>query len=323
MEHKKYKELMYLAVMEELGQEEIIELENHLLECSECSAEYDSLKNIHSALVWNRPKKASDENLKFNRQKLFETLRREQNKLGFFQKLLNYLREMLAPGYKIALSGAFTLLIGIFTGWLIFTGNNSPNGMITSEKEVSLDKLKESGMRISNIRFPNPFLQGEEIDISFDIVRPINIKGNFSDPGVQKLLATAMLTSDNAGVKLKTISTLNRQMPLKERVLLDPAVKEALLSTLKVDLNPGVRKEALEVLSKYPFDPDIRNALLFVLENDRNAGIRINAINALAQYKTEGIMLDDNLKRSVRKSIDDEKNEFIKLRAAKIILEDN
>ena len=98
-------------------------------------------------------------------------------------------------------------------------------------------------------------------------------------------------------------------------------MKNALITALEVDENPAVRKEALNTLMKLPFDTDIRDAFLFVLSNDRNSGMRVAAINALAQLKIEGTSLDDKILNVLNSKAENDKSDFIRLRAASLVQE--
>jgi HEAT repeat protein len=102
----------------------------------------------------------------------------------------------------------------------------------------------------------------------------------------------------------------------------DDKVKKALITSLKIDENPGVRREALNVLKKFPKDEEIKEAFLYVLSNDRNSGLRVSAINALVDWKQEDISLDDEMRNILNKKAEADPNEYVRIRAASLLKED-
>ena len=129
----------------------------------------------------------------------------------------------------------------------------------------------------------------------------------------------ALLTSNNPGTRLKTLNTIASQTD--ENFIPDPKVKKALITSLKIDDNPAVRREALNVLKKFPYSEDIRDAFLYVLTNDDNSGLRVAAINALSDLSIAGISIDEKIKNELIKRAESDENEFIKLRAASLLRE--
>jgi HEAT repeat protein len=124
----------------------------------------------------------------------------------------------------------------------------------------------------------------------------------------------------NPGLRLRTVNTISSQLET-EKFNADPKIKNALITALKIDDNPAVRREALNALIKFPFDGEIRDAYLFVLSNDHNSGMRVAAINALAQLKVEGTSLDDKILNVLNRKAENDESDFIRLRAASLVRE--
>ena len=167
----------------------------------------------------------------------------------------------------------------------------------------------------------SPFNDDGTIEFSFDAIKPISYTGRADDETTRRLLAQALLTADNPGVRLKTVNTISMQS--KKNFVPDPKVKAALITSLKIDDNAGVRREALNVLMRYPIDNEIRDAFLFVLQNDKNSGMRIAAINALVDWKQQGISIDDEIRNVLNKKAETDQNDFIRIRAASLLKEVN
>ncbi len=319
MTHEDFKEMVYLFSLGELPHEQNEILQNHLLECEDCDAEFKSLLQLKTAMAENKPVPFNETILEQARTDLKSKIVKEEKRAAGFSSILDKLSAFLFGDYKIAFSAVSTLLIGIFAGYLIFAPGRASVVIPENNEIIDVEKIEQSGMQISNIRFKNPFAAEGEVEISFDAVKPISFRGNMNDAATQRLLAAALVSNDNPGLKLKTINTIASQ-PM-EKLKVDQKVKEALITSLKVDENPGVRREALNVLMRFPIDPEIRDAFLFVLSNDPNSGLRVAAINALSNFKINDVSLDDEIINVLNEKAQSDENEFIKLRAASLLKE--
>ena len=320
MNHNKYKELLQLYVYDEISEKEKTTLENHLLECGECSAELTSIKHLYTALASNRPAPVSDALLSESRKELFNSISKEEEKISLREKVIKYIEEFLFGGYRLALGGAATFVIGIIFGYFIFGGTPDISELSRVEQSINLDQLQKKNVQISNIRFDDPLTAEGEIEFKFDVTKPISYKGNASDEFAQKLLATALLTADNPGVRIQSVNTIAMQSG--DSFIPDSKVKQALISSLETDPNPGVRRAAINTLIKFPFDQDIRDAFLFVLTHDDNSGIRVAAINGLSALKFAGGELDEKIRTVLKENVDNEENNFVRIRAASLLEEE-
>ena len=313
-------EMIHLYLMDELNADEKLFIEDRLMEDDELQKEFNNIKSLYTALTENRPKPVSDRVLNSARTDLMRKIRTEESKTTVMAKITDALKTFFTTNYKYALSGAATMVVGIFIGYIFFTPAEIKNNLSLPPNNINVDDVTQKDIQISNIRFPNPFSDNGDIEISFDAIKPISYKGKLSDPVTQRLLATALVTEQNPGLRLKTVSSIASQTK-KGEVKPDPKVENALITTLKVDDNPAVRKEALNVLVKYPFDEEIRDALLFVLSNDKNSGMRVSAINALADLKLQGTSIDDEMRTVLNNKAQSDDNDFIRLRAASLLKE--
>ncbi|MFH1197701.1 MAG: hypothetical protein V1720_18520 [bacterium] len=316
MENQKYLELLQLYIWDELEGEEKILVENKLLESDEYRIEYENLKRIYSALQQNH--NVDDAVLQSARKQLMDTIKAENEKINFFTRTLDLFSALFMPNYKYAMGSVAMVLVGLFVGYLLFAPSSPIDEEITaSSKSIDLDDFDRKGIDVSNIRIENPFSMEGDIEISFDAVKPISYKGKADDQMILRLLAASLVNSENAGDRIRTINALKTQNEVE--VVIDPQIKKALVTALKTDDNPAVRRETLNLLMKYPFDNEIRDAFLFVLSHDKNSGLRVAAINAFANLKLEGISIDDKIKNELNKYAEADQNNFIKLRAANML----
>lgn len=317
MEHKNYKELLHLYLYDELSGNEKIDLENHMLECNECSSEFESLKQIQQTLVSNAPKKPEGYLLNQAREELFERLNTEIAPAVEQNGILDKIKDLFTANYKFAFSAAALFIVGLLLGPVVF--DSAP---VIEKRGQALTSIAPdlSQTNVSNIRLVDmPDAEGN-IEIVYEEIKPVSYKGNVNDQLIQALLAKALVTASNPGVRIRSVNTIARQAETSQAP--DPVVKNALVDALKIDNNPAVRKTALNVLMKYPFDKDIKDAFLYVLSNDENSGLRVLAINALSNLKMEGQSIDQEIINVLNKRAESDENDFVRLRAANLLLGD-
>jgi len=317
MKKDKFFELLELYVLGELDEQDNEFVENKIMESDEYKAEYESLKKFYSVVKESRPESVDDNTLENFRKELFNMVEIEKEKVKPKNRFASLFEKIFFGNYRIVSAMATTLLVGFFLGYILFSSLRVPVLSSSNSNEIDLDAIDKNEVNISNIRFSNPFTGEGEIEISFDAIKPISYKGDISDPRVQKLLAAALTTSDNPGLRMRTVSTLASQT--KRTDFVDPKIKEAFIKTLKTDLNAGVRREALNALMKFPYDDELRDTYLFVLANDVNPGLKVAAINALAELKLQGRSIDNELQNVIDNELENGDQQYIRLKAASLI----
>lgn len=222
---------------------------------------------------------------------------------------------ILTNKYLVGFSTVTLVLIGLFVGYLLFN-NSSP--VLIADNIIDLDKIEKGEVKISKVNLPEVFSVIGEYEFKIGEENPVNYKGTLQDEVVQKLLASAIKTTNNPGFKIRTVNSINEFMPVD--FIPDDKIKEAFVHSLKTDENPGVRKGALQALINFPYDDKIRDAVLFTLENDENAANRMLAINALLTMNFGSQIINDSIKTKLENKLPNEDNEVIKFRTAKLLL---
>lgn len=307
MNHDKYREMLFLYIYNELSKEERNEFERHMLGCRACKEELEELKKL-SDLVKSEILEDLDEDAFFeSRQELLAQLRNLNRKKFRFSKIWEFLSTPTSGNLKLAYSAASVLILFIVAYFAFF---NKQDVQFQPKKGIA-----QIESNVSNLQFINSDFDKGEVEITYDQITPVKIKGNVNDPEIQKILAQSLIDSKNPGVRLKTVNAI-----LSEKGKITTAVlKDALINAMKYDKNPGVRKEALSALCNLQFDDEILNAMIFVLQNDENSGLRIQAINCLDVMSERQNITDPNTLNVLRKKIEEDENSYIKLRAKTIL----
>jgi hypothetical protein len=322
MDHKQYKEWLVLSLYGELSKADNELLKSHLEICDECSKEFAELKKLQTILNEGKNKFAqpSDELLSEARLELRAALRIEKSRISFFSRMAESVKNFLMINYKPVLSGAVALLIGIALGYIFFNKGLILNPGISTQIAADEDPFEKTNIKIDNLRIINQDENSGEISFAFEAVKPVQIKGNIKDKYIQKVLAHSLLNEKNDGVRLRTVNAIAAQK--NEKLLLDPKIKTALITAMKNDNNPGVRREALLVLQNYKLDEDVNAALLYVLQYDTNPGLRVAAINSLTSGKISAeTNIDENLLNVLKEKSKTDDNNYIRYRAASVLQE--
>lgn len=313
MRHEEYKELIQLSVYDEISSDNKKLLEDHLLECEECSKEYESIKQLYVAIAENAPKQLNENVLESSRDLLFSSITEDEKKSSLLTKLLDLLEELVFGRYAFAVGGVSALVVGIFLGKLFFTVETQP----TPSQSISLDELIGDDVNIANIKLPNNWDKKKQIEINFDAVKSVSLTANLDDPIVKMIVAKSIVESESSWNRIQTLNKISDKNNIT--FINDPKIKGALLTALTEDQNPAVRKEAIESVKMLEYDDNVRDALLYVLANDENSGMRVAAINMIAKQSSNKDQLDDELKSILDRKQNNDDNSFVRLKAASLL----
>ncbi|MBZ0178922.1 MAG: HEAT repeat domain-containing protein [Melioribacteraceae bacterium] len=315
MKHDRIKELIDNYLIEEITPDELTELENHIFECAECSAYFDEMKKLSAAIRGSKPEPVADEFLDQARNELYDRLRTLNNTNRSKHSLFEKAKELFGNNYKIALSSAFTLVLGFIIGYAIFFTPSGERKDSLFASEIDLDNLDKSKISVEKISYPSITDQTGEIEVAFEASTPVVYRGSFEDKLIQELIAQSIVNSKNPGIKIETLTRV-----IDNPQIVDDKVKNALITALKKDENDGVRRQALIGLANFQYDDDIKEALLFALNNDSNAGIKILAINTLTNFKQSGVSFDDKTLKQLDESSRTDENNLIRIKASNLLM---
>jgi len=313
MIHNKYKEMMELALLQELKDAELEELHKHLIDCDNCQFEYDKLNEFYKGIDKLDKKEVDEISLQNARHELRLALDKEISNRSFFEKIVDGVKNFSFYYYKPVITGAASLTVGLIMGYAFFHNGNENSFIGTAQ-------IDQTSTKITNVRFLQPPNNDGEVEFTFEAVKPMTMKGKVSDPKIQMVLAQALLNEKNAGSRFNTVSVIANQTQGSNSVI-DPKIMSALISTLKFDDNPGVRKRALMALLNIPYNQQVKETFLYTLINDSNSGIRIAAINGLTSATMDGNKFDEETLKILKQKSQNDDNEYIRIRAASLVKE--
>ena len=313
MDHNKFKELNTLSVYEELKTEEQSELLHHLVVCPECFADFEEKRKLKQILSEHKLKEPDAALLNQARRELRIALENNYKK-KFMPGLFDILGSFFSSNYKLILTGAVMVIIGLFVGKFVFNPNTSKGNL---SYVANSDGLIKNNAQITNVKFADNIAAGGEVEFSFDAVSPVHVKGNINDPKIQNIISLAMVNGENPGVRLNSINLINSNTS----GVIDKDIRIAMINVIKNDPNPGVRREALKLMKKIPYDDEIKKTLLYVLQFDKNTSMRIESINLLMDAQKDGHTFNKDDLNIFRAKLKQDNNIYIQYRVKSVLKE--
>jgi len=316
MKHKQFQEWLQLSLYDELSDDETGLLRDHLTTCEQCRNELGELKKFHQTLAHRHLAVAQEPVLQDARRNLRIRIRAEAERESVWSILQGALDYVMAPRLQVALGGVAILAIGILTGYVIFKSPAAGSSFLQSTASSS-SAMEAGEPQIINIRFLNRETQTGNVEFMFETVTPVHVSGNINDERVQKVLARALVSDQNAGTRLRAVSMIGTSSEQKQSTApkLDAEVRNALITALLHDRNLGVQREALSVLKNYLPDPVIVRAFLDVLAKEKNTSLKITAINSLDLAKYENQPVNREILEMFRQKAQSDDNNYIRIKA--------
>ncbi len=305
MKHSQFKEWIPLLGYGELDEDEKYLLQQHLQSCAECVRQLEELNQMQEML--GRRSEMSEQVLESARRELRIRLI-SAGERGSASWLWSWF-----PAWQNALAGVLCILLGLGIGYLVFRERQSgpPGPLVTPVLPNPWASVEHAA--ISNVRFLDADASDGQVEFSYEATMPVRLKGNVNDEQIQQILSRALVNGQNPGTRLRAVGLLGNEQLTQP----DPAVKQALMTALKLDENDGVRKQALTALLNFQFDADVRDSLLYVLTSDPNPALRIAAIDAI---KTESSR-DPKVLRVLEERMQTDANEYIRVRSRAVVEE--
>ena len=302
---------------------------------------YDELTQKEKDELQNHLNSCSKCNAEFEKQKRFFSVMEKSSLPEADQNLLSEARRELSAALKVekskkvSFSFPKTNLSGFFLSPFrtAFSGSavlaagiligfllfgNQSNNVIPIVEEENGLSSLEERTQITNLRFIDQDPSDGEIEFTVDAIKPVHIKGKVSDPKIQNILTYSMLYEQNPGVRLNAVNLISKSVKGND----DKEIKAALITVAKYDTNLGVRREALKLLRNFQYDSDVREALLYILLNDESSAMRIEAITSLKDISEKGNGFNQAEISAFRKNLEKEENNYVKFQI-KTVLQEN
>lgn len=305
----KYEPLLADALFGELPDEDRQHLEAHIETCEACAEE---LRSLQTTLEFTAQRERPEPPGSFWQgywPRLVRRMRRADERAITGPSL----RERLAawwqgitempPAMRWALQGAVAVVL-VAVGFGLGRQQPAPTADSGSDTELfantettsdaTLANLisaeqpveSESGTirpHLANVRDITYDVQDGTVEIRYNTVNDIVIRGKPDDPAVQRLLRTAMLNEQNPSAQLNAL-----QMVEQTSSAADPELVQALTYLAKTEADPNMRFRAVRALRSLhkdaPMSDETRDVLINILLSSTNSAVRIEALQALTEH---------------------------------------
>jgi len=306
------QENLSLYVYDELAPGERDAADAHLAACEPCGLALGEARRMHELLSTAPGLEPTPELLVRCRQRLEESLDREQ--LGWAGLVRKWLRgSALAQPTRTA--AALTLVaLGFSLGWIIRPRAAQVGQLLPGTRGATSSSLVAGtdlgGARISDITQVAPDPQTGQVKITLNAARQVTMEGSLDDPRIQKVLLYAVRSYDNPGIRLDTLDALRSGSN-------NPTVQTALLYAMQHDPNAGVRLAALNSVPQMPWCEEVQSALVDAAQHDDNLGVRDQAIDLLVAHVVAAE--DQNLVPVLENLAANDSDRYVRMKSARAL----
>jgi anti-sigma factor RsiW len=292
-------ERIVTAAYGELPDDQVHELDRHLVDCTDCRKEREqllALKVLADALPVTEP---GPNLVARSRLRLDEALD-ALPPMHWYELLAQRLMNNVASLQAAPVAACLLLIAGIGAGSLggyqfaqnraahaeaIAAANAAPAQAIAVKPQPA-----DTAPALSNVASVSSIVRqpgSEMVDVSYNQLVPQHIKGSLDNPEIRQLLMLATENSSSTGVRDDSVGLLAAECRAGHSCQA-AGIRDALMVALRYDKNAAVRVKALEGLEPYVAeDVRVRNAVLEALLNDNDPRIRTESINILEPVEAD------------------------------------
>ena len=304
---KKFQNLIWLTVYNEIKPDEKKLLDDHIKNCIQCKLDYEEALKTITLLDKKIQLEPTVQQLKKDRDDLHQRLlfiKHNQQKNNWKIYFIKWFSLDFAPKYRTAITFAI-LLVGIFLGKFMFSFDKP---LLQQSNPISLSELNNLNFKsIEQVEYDHV---NQKAIIKFNTLHENVVKANIENPKIQYILAKTLLNDERLNVKLKTVNTMSMIKNINQPVF------DALIQIIKEETNPAVRLKAIKLINSIPLNTQIKNIMIStltkVLLTEENSAIRNEAINGLCKFD------DTYVSASIIQAANKDTNDYLQYKATQI-----
>ena len=283
------RDSVILAAYGELPDEQLIELEQHLMSCAACAAEVEAMRELDQQVALYPMVEPDPNLLAHSRMRLDEALDAMPRR-GFFTRLRADAQAWM--GHLKGAPALATLLVGIG-----FLGGNFVNQYQAAKapKAPATVILSNTGGGISTISGVTQ-LPNDMVKVSYNRIVPEVAEGSLDDPQIRRLLTVGSNSADESGVRTAAMELIANECRSGRDCKVEAdgsGLRMVLLVSLRSDEDPSTRLKALEGLQPYVSqDEQVRDAVAHALLTDQSAMVRKTAFTMLRPVDSDSSVRD-------------------------------
>ena len=280
------QEKIALSVYGELPDEASPELDRHLVACEDCRLELDAVRALHQAMYLYPVTEPSANLLARTRLKLedaLDNLPRQSWLIGFLQNFLAGAgRLRTAPVAASAL-----LVLGITAGSLGGYQLADKRAATSATASPTFAPDGSDSAKIANVSSIVREPGSETVEVSYDRLVPVKMRGSLDDPAIRRVLLAAAQANGNNDIRSDSVGLLAAECRAGHQCNGGP-LRDALMVSARYDGSPAVRRKALAGLEPYiAEDMRVRDAVLEILMSDGDPAVRTQAMSVLQPVEAD------------------------------------
>jgi anti-sigma factor RsiW len=331
---EKIEPLLILFAAGELDASEMVEVNDHLSHCSECSLAMARENEMLALLAANHQE--PDASLLASCRAALDDVLDQQEERGWLRRTFGALLPSSWISPRPAWSAALLLAIGFTVGMLgprllrhpdapsaagsLSASNiSAPLPLETTPDVTASSSLGSLDLHTADVAginvFPASDNEPPRVQLQMRAQQPFMVSGTVNDDDVKRVLMYVLHNNQrfDPDVRLDAVDLLRARNN-------DPDVRSALCQAVHTDHNAAVRLKALEALNGAEPQDLVRQTLLDALVDDQNPGVRVEAINALRDLAAKGqVDADDHMLSVLRERMRKDPSTYIRLQSAAVI----
>lgn len=297
-----YEPLIAEALFGELTPEDRQRLDRHVEQCDACAEE---LHTMQATLEVTARRERPEPPPSFWHGYWPRLVRRMERDTArppsLTERLVAWWRGLatVPPAARWALQGAVAVMLVVGGFWLGRQQSSAPPPdeeflFSTDESSETLSDLipaqqspdaqRASAPILANIRDITYDMRDGTVEIRYNAMSDVVVRGTPDEPAIQELLQTAMLDDRNPSARLSALQAVERARPAAE---VDADLVQALTYLAKDEADPNMRFRAVRALRALhqdaPLGDTVRDVLINILLNEPNSALRIEALQTLME----------------------------------------
>ena len=282
-------EQIVAAAYGELPDDQVHQLNRHVIACSECQKEREQVLAL-KVLADAHPVFEPDPNLVARAHLRLDEALDTLPPRSWYERLSQRIVNNFANLQSAPVAAALLLVAGAGAGILCgfeYAQNRTAHAATVAQATspggaqmlhaADLSQLANVAGISGIVRQPN----SEIVDVSYNQIVPRQIEGSLDDPAIRQLLMLASEDSASPGVRDDSVGLLAAECRAGHSCQ-PSGIRDALMYALRYDRSPKVRQKALRGLEPYVADDvRVRDAVLEAVLNDNDPAIRTAAIDVL------------------------------------------
>lgn len=280
-----------LAVYGEISDDTNHQLEQHLIECEECSRDMQAMRGLKTTMSLYPVEEPSGAMVARARMRLEEALDNMPHG-SWLVRLSQTFTRGVGRLRAAPMMASLVLLVGLgaggYGGYLAgLKAHDAQQSKLILNLGQPPAATEDNPAQIANvsgiIREPN----SEIVKVNYNRLVPETMKGSLDDPRIRQLLLLGTQNNVNTGVRDDSVGLLANECRNGHQCD-DGPIRNALMVSLRYDKNVNVRLKALEGLQPYiAEDMRVRDAVLEALMKDSDPRVRTQAINLIEPVESD------------------------------------